>query len=107
MPLVLESGRLCSRPGSSPHDQAQIYDQCDPSGRTVAITYQDPGGEIARVLALAPALYAMLARGEDVLDEMPGAMAHPDLRRWRADARSLLFETNPNYPNPPRASDGT
>jgi hypothetical protein len=47
------------RAGSSPHFQGQIYDE---AGKTVAISYDDEGGNKARLIASAPDLAEALHR---------------------------------------------
>jgi len=76
-----EEANWTHKQGSSPHYQGQIYDEV--TGKTIAITYNDEGGQNAALLASAPDLLAAL---ESLLEQV-------DALRWIGEIKEQAEST--------------
>lgn len=78
-----------ARAGSAPHYQGQVYDD---TGKTVAVIYDDEGGDKARLAAAAPGLRRALERIAGTRRETGASV---DIETARLVARAALREVQP------------
>ena len=79
------------KPGYEPHNQAQVIDV--KTGETVAVTYNDPDGKRAALMAAAPELLETLEGVKNALSRMIDKHDPDSIEaEWIGNAREVIYK---------------